>query len=205
MTDEAAAAPQTEPPAPAAKPAPLPGRVTAAGVILLVFGTLSALSSALALLWSLLVMARMGMGFVRFNDFPGPFGGDGFGGGFGGGVGWPGLLFIGFAVAFAVAVAGAHLAAGWGVLQRLAWGRLLGMVVSGTALVVLVLGVLGAVTWVAALPDLRDLPRMPEWFAEWARTIMTAGVTIGVLVSLVAGAAYGYVLWVLARADEVFD
>lgn len=200
MSDEEIAAVSAEPAAAPVKPAPLPGRVTAAGVILLVFGTLSALSSALALLWSLLVMTRMGMGFVRFNDGPGGFGGDGFGGG----VGWPGILFIALAVAVAVAVAGGHLAAGWGVLQRFAWARLLGMVVSGTALVIIVLGVLGTLVWVATFPDLREFERIPEWFADWARTMVTAGVSIGVLVSLFASAAYGFVLWVLARADEDF-
>jgi hypothetical protein len=34
---------------------------------------------------------------------------------------------------------------------------------------------------------------------------MTAAVGFGVLVSLAVGAAYGFVLVVLARADEVFD
>jgi hypothetical protein len=181
---------------------PLPGRVTAAALVLLVFGTLSALSSALALLWSLLVIGRMGMGFMRFSD---GFGGGGFGGGFGGPAGWTSLLFIFVAVALAVAVAGGHLAAGWGILQRQSWGRVLGLVVSGVGLVVLVLGVLGTLTWVAILPDFREFDRIPEWFSNWVRSAMTAGVTIGVLVSLAAGAAYAFVLVVLARADEVFD
>jgi hypothetical protein len=174
----------------------------AAALILLVFGTLSALGSALALLWSLLVLGRMGMGFMRFND---GFGGGGFGGGFGGPPGWTSLLFLFVAVGLAVAVAGGHLAAGWGVLQRQSWGRVLGLVVSGAALVILVLGVIGTLAWVAVLPDFRELDRIPEWFTNWVRGAMTAGVTIGVLVSLAAAAAYGFVLIVLARADEVFD
>jgi hypothetical protein len=87
----------------------------------------------------------------------------------------------------------------------MSWGRILGMVVSGTALAVWILGVLGTLVWVAALPDLSDFDRVPGWFAEWFRTMLTAGVGLGVLVSLVVSAAYGYVLWVLARADEVFD
>jgi hypothetical protein len=69
----------------------------------------------------------------------------------------------------------------------------------------LILGVLGTLVWVAALPDLSQFDRVPGWFADWFRTMLTAGVGIGVLVSLVVCAAYGYVLWVLARADEVFD
>jgi hypothetical protein len=200
MTDEDPTQVSALPPDPPAKTRPagdrprLPGNVTASAIILLVFGTLSALGSAIGVLWSLVVMVRMGMGFDRFGDrFDG------------GGGGWAGFLFFALAVAIAGAVAGGHLAAGWAVLQRLAWGRILGMVVSGAALAVLVLGVLGALVWVAALPDLREIDRVPEWFADWFRTMMTAGVGFGVLVSLVVGAAYGYVLWVLARADEVFD
>jgi hypothetical protein len=192
-------------PSTATRPA-LPGNVTAAAIILLVFGTLSALSSALALLWSLLFLGRMGMGFDRFGGegFNGGFGG-GFNGGFGGGAAGVGFLFFIVAVALAAAVAGGHLAAGWAVLQRLSWGRILGMVVAGAALAVLVLGMLGTLVWVAALPDLSQFDRVPDWFADWFRTMLTAGVGIGVLVSLVVSAAYGYVLWVLARADEVFD
>jgi hypothetical protein len=182
---------------PAASSPRLPGNVTAAAIILLIFGTLSALGGALALLWSLLFIGRMGMGFDRFGG--GGFN-DGFGGGFTGG-----FLFFVLAVALAAAVAGGHLAAGWAVLQRMSWGRILGMVVSGTALAVWILGVLGTLVWVAALPDLSDFDRVPGWFAEWFRTMLTAGVGLGVLVSLVVSAAYGYVLWVLARADEVFD
>jgi hypothetical protein len=174
--------------------------VTAAAVILLVFGTLAAFGSALTLLWSLLAMGRFGM---FMGDFPmnGPMGWRmGFDGGH-----WGGALFVIVAVLFAIAVSGSHIAAGWATLQGLSWGRILGMVVSAVALVVLVLGVVGTLTWVAILPDFRELDRIPEWFTTWFRSAMTAGATIGVLVSLAAGAAYGYVLVVLARSDEVFD
>ncbi len=174
----------------------LPGRVTAAGIILLVFGTLSALGSALGLLWTLLIAGRMSMGFDRFDD--------GFRGG-GGGAGWAAFLFFVVALAIAFAVAGSQLAAGWGVLQRQAWGRILGLVVSGAALVLVILGMLGTLVWVATLPDFREFDRVPEWITNWFRSAMTAGVGFGVLVSLVVAAAYGYVLSVLARADEVFD
>jgi hypothetical protein len=178
--------------------------VTAAALILLVFGTLSAFGSALGVLWWLLVLARMGMGFGRFGD---PFR-DGFGGGFGGGFGasgFFGFLFIALAVALAVAVAGGHIAAGWGILQRWPWARILGLVVSGVGLVVFVVGILGTLVWVGTLPDFREFDRIPGWFATWARDVMTAGVTLGVLVGLVVAAAYAFILVVLARADEVFD
>ncbi|HEY7451108.1 MAG TPA: hypothetical protein VIA02_01150 [Candidatus Limnocylindria bacterium] len=188
--------PPTTDPAPAT-PARLPGRVTAAAIVMLVFGTLSALASAFTLLWSLLFLARMGGGFGRFRD--------GFDDGFGGGIGFASLLFVALAVGLSVAVAGGHLAAGWGILQRLPWARILGMVVSAAALVLLVLGVLGTLVWVAAFPDLREIDRIPEWWTNWIRSLMTAAVGFGVLVSLAVGAAYGFVLVVLARADEVFD
>jgi hypothetical protein len=207
MTDapptEAGTPPPATPPAPPADtpPAPppdradrLPGRVTAAALILLVMGTLSALGSAVTILWSLVLMGRMG-GFDRFD---GGFGGFG---GFGG----TGFLAGVMAVALAAAVAGGHLAAGWGILQRLEWGRVLGLVVSGVALVLIVLGIIGTAAWAAILPDFRELDRVPEWFTSWVRGAMTAGVTIGILVGLAAAVAYGFVLVVLARADDVFD
>jgi hypothetical protein len=171
----------------------LPGRVTAAAIILLVFGTLSALGGAVAILWSLVLVGRMGMmGWDRFE------------GGFGG-YGGAGFLVGVMAVALAAAVAGSQLAAGWGVLQRLPWARILGMVVSAVALVLIVLGVLGTLVWVGTLPDLREFDRVPEWFSDWFRNVMTAGVAMGVLVSLVAGGAYAFVLVTLARAEEVFE
>jgi hypothetical protein len=198
MTD----APATAPASPPSTDQPrLPGRVTAAALVLLVFGTLSAFGSALGLLWSLLVLVRMGMGFGRMGDgFR-----DGFGGGFVASSGLFGFLFIALAVALAVAVAGGHIAAGWGILQRWPWARVLGLVVSGVGLVVFVMGILGTLVWVGTLPDFREFDRIPEWFTTWARDLMTAGVTLGVLVGLVVAAAYAFVLVVLARADEVFD
>ncbi len=188
------------PATPAEPRSSLPGNVTAAAIVLLIFGTLSALGSALAILWSLLLVGRMGMGFDRFG---GGFG-DG-GGSFGGGFGATGFLFGVLAVALAAAIAGGHLAAGWAVLQRLAWGRILGMVVAGAALTVVILSMLGTLVWVATLPDLSEFDRVPGWFEDWFRSLMTAGVGFGVIVSLLVAAAYGYVLWVLARAGEVFD
>jgi hypothetical protein len=169
--------------------------VTAAALVLLVFGALSALGSALGVLWWLLVLARMGMGFGRD--------GGGFGGA--GGGGFFGILFIALAVGLAVAVAGGHLAAGWGVLQRLSWARVLGLVVSGVGLVVFVVGILATMVWVGTLPDFRESDRIPEWFTNWIRDAMTAGVTMGVVIGLVVAAAYAFVLVVLARADDVFD
>jgi hypothetical protein len=169
-------------------------------VILLVFGTLAAFGAALSLLWSLFVMNRMGMGFMpMFDRHPGFMGFDG--GQFG--VGFSGLLFVVLGLAIGAAVAGGHIAAGWAILQRIAWGRILGMVVAGAALAVLAVGVLGTLVWVAALPDFGDFARVPEWWSQWIRSLITAGVGFGVVVSLVVAAAYAYVLVVLARAGDV--
>jgi hypothetical protein len=196
------------PPTPA-EPTPterraLPGNVTAAAVILLVFGTLAAFGAALSLLWSLFVMNRMGMGFtpMMFDRRPGFMD---FGGAFDGpmGFGFSGLLFVVLGLAIGAAVAGGHIAAGWAILQRITWGRILGMVVAGAALAVLAIGVLGTLVWVAALPDFGDFARVPEWWSQWIRSLITAGVGFGVVVSLVVGAAYAYVLVILARAGDV--
>jgi hypothetical protein len=174
--------------------------VTAAAVILLVFGTLAAFGAALSLLWSLFVMNRMGMGFMPMFDRQ-----PGFMGFHGGqlGFGFSGFLFVVLGLAIGAAVAGGHIAAGWAILQRIAWGRILGMVVAGAALAVLIVGVLGTLVWVAALPDFGDFVRVPEWWSQWIRSLITAGVGFGVVVSLVVGAAYAYVLVVLARAGDI--
>ena len=200
------AAPASPPP-PALPPDPppgppiatLPGNVTAAAILLLIFGTLAGIGTAMSLLAAIAFSARRFMPFDGFNGFS-DF--ERFGGG--------GMFVVGFTPVLVTLVLGAavtagHIAAGAGILQRMTWGRILGMVVSAVALVVLVLGVAGTLTWVAILPDFRELDRIPEWFTTWFRSAMTAGVTIGVLVSLAAGAAYAYVLVVLARSDEVFD
>jgi hypothetical protein len=44
---------------------------------------------------------------------------------------------------------------------------------------------------------------VPEWWSQWIRSLITAGVGFGVVVSLVVGAAYAYVLVVLARAGDI--
>jgi hypothetical protein len=40
---------------------------------------------------------------------------------------------------------------------------------------------------------------------DWIRVLMTWTVAVGVVVGVLLIAAYGFVLWVLARADETFD
>ena len=180
---------------------PLPGNVTGAAVILLVFGTLAAFGAALSLLWSLFVMNRIGMGFMPMfdgpmRDMPGAFDGRF-------GFGFSGLLFVVLGLAIGAAVAGGHIAAGWAILQRLSWGRILGMVVAGAALAVIAVGVLGTLVWVAALPDFSEIGRIPEWWSQWIRSLITAGVGFGAIVSLVVAVAYAYVLVVLARAGDV--
>jgi hypothetical protein len=113
-------------------------------------------------------------------------------------------LFVVLAVAFVAAVAGGHLAAGWAILQRLAWGRILGMVVSGVALVVLALGLVGTLAWAAAVSDLVDQYGSGYW-VEWFRNVASIGVTVGALVTIAIGAGYAFILWVLARHGEVFE
>lgn len=196
------------PPEPAARAPggpkrPLPGTVTAAAIVLLVFGTLAAFGSSVALLWSLFAMRRL---VPVFNDEFGP----GLMGGFHGGQGsWMGIASFGLTVVIGAAVAGGHLAAGWAVLKGMAWGRILGMVVSGVGLVVLVLGVSGTLIWASALqslPGYMDPGFMGSGhMVGWFRSMMTSSVAFGVVVSIAAGIAYVFVLTVLARHGEAFD
>ncbi|HJT63145.1 MAG TPA: hypothetical protein VJ839_00040 [Candidatus Limnocylindria bacterium] len=65
-------------------------------------------------------------------------------------------------VALAATVAGAHLATGWGVLQRRSWGRILGLVVNGTALAILILGVLGTMAWLPPSPTCGNSTASPN-------------------------------------------
>ena len=195
--------PEPAPRGPAGPRPPLPGTVTAAAIILLVFGTIAAFGSALFLLGSLSMR--------RFMPMFDPDFGSGYMPGFDGGQFWfVGIATFGVAVLIGAAIAGGHIAAGWAILQRLGWGRILGMVVSGVALVVGVLGVAGTLIWASAIQSLPDYVG-PGWMGggghmmDWYRGVMTSGVAFGVVASIAVAAAYVFVLVVLARHGEIFD
>jgi hypothetical protein len=193
MTDE-----MPQGPAPASA-GTLPGNLTAAAVVLLVFGALDGLASVLMLLAAVLAGAR----HMTVIDDPRLMGGspglpwvmDG------GHAGFMGLLFLLLLALLGAAVTGSHVAAGWGILQRRSWGRLLGVVVSATALVVLLVGLAATLVWAAAgiAPDLADYPRQMRMHY---RSAMGATIALGTVLTLLAAAAYGFVLWVLARHPD---
>lgn len=192
MTDETSQAPASTP------DGARPGNLTAAAVVLLVFGALSGLATVLMLLAAVLAGARQ---MTVYGD-PGRLGGsmgapwvmDGGHGAF------MGLLFLALVALLGGAVTGAHVAAGWGILERRLWGRLLGVVVSATALVVLVVGLAGTLVWAVSgmSPEFVDYPRR----AMHDRSAMGAMIALGTVVTLGAIAAYGFVLWVLARRGD---
>jgi len=201
--------------------------VNAAAVILLVFGGISALNTLLVMLMAVLAAAgragRMGGGMWQnapglqdgARPFDGPAGGmpmvigpvamDGSALGFA----FLALLIIGAA---GVVIAGSQIAAGVWILQRRAWGRILGIVVSSMALIVLVVGLIGTMAWAAAWAGsgLEDMPRqmggyMTSHAGGHGRTLFGAVIGIGAIVDLALMVAYGWVLAILARHPEAFD
>ena len=225
MTDEAvptaaSVADSAAQPAPAKSSADKAhGRVNAAAVILLVFGGISALNTLAVMFWVVVAgAARAGrQGVVTFQTDGGFMNGgrpftDGQGGGMptvmGGapadghmlGFAFLALLIIGAAGAV---IAGSQILAGVWILQRRAWGRLLGMVVSGMALVVLVVGLASALVWIGAwAPAMADAPRH---MGEHVRAAFGAIVGFGAIVTLVLMLAYGWILFILARHEEAFE
>ncbi len=190
-------APDIPPPViPASEPAArLPGNITAAAVVLLVFGALGGVSTVLSLLAFLLG------GTGRFT----PYGDPGMMGrqwvADGGQTAWMGLLFVALLAFLGAALTAAHVAAGWAILQRHRWARVLGLVVSGAALVALVVGLASILVWTTVA--------MPPGFIDYGRRMVVdyhsvtgAVVALGTIITLGLIAAYGFVLWVLARHGE---
>ena len=176
----------------------LPGNLTAAAVVLLVFGALAGIGTVLALLAALLAGGR-------FSSYTGPgWMQDQMGGQWvtdGGHAAWMGLVFLALLALLGAAITGAHVAAGWAILQRHRWARVLGLVVSGAALVVLVVGLLSTLAWATT--------GMPPGFDDYSRrmgdyyhSMMGATLALGTIISLALIAAYGFVLWVLARHGD---
>lgn len=206
----------SEPPPP--PPSGLPGSVTAAAVLLLIFGTLAGLGTAFMVLM-MLTFAAIPMGPMMSDpslsaldpcygvtlpdgsnscawathDYSGWSSGTAY---------WSmGLLSVALMAVVGAAVTGGHIAAGVAILQRQNWGRILGMVVSGAALVVLVL-VVGSMLVTAAvpMPGFENIRYSHMYFGP----MMTASIVFSGLVAVALVAAYGFVLWVLARRGDVF-
>jgi hypothetical protein len=186
----ASPAPVIPAPEPAAR---LPGNLTAAAVVLLVFGALGGVSTVLALLAFLLGGTRP---LVLRDEFGmGQWVTDG------GQTAWMGLLFVALLAFLGAALTAAHVAAGWAILQRHRWARVLGLVVSGAALVALVVGLASILVWttVAIPPGINDYGRR---MGDYYHSVTGAIVALGTIITLGLIAAYGFVLWVLARHGE---
>lgn len=203
-----------------------PGSVTAAAVLLLSFGMLAALGTAFALLGTLAssmrrlsqVMPhqiRYPMQFPMDGPMTGPM--DAPGGKFGDAM--VGLHMVpdgGYVLIFGLislllvgliggAIAGAHIAAGLAILQRRAWGRVLGMAGSGAALVFLVMGLVAALVWASFAMSAGPWDEVPRHMGGDFRSMMTAVVAYGTVVTLLMIGAYAFILAALARHGDAFD
>ncbi|HKZ92757.1 MAG TPA: hypothetical protein VJZ50_11510, partial [Candidatus Limnocylindrales bacterium] len=202
MTDELPEVPAAE---------PLPRNVSAAAVLLVTFGILAAFGTALALLATLSSgmrrFAHLVPQSVRFQwqdpmDGPVIQYGDPMGGIYlvadGGHLFFLGLLFVVLLGLLGAAIAGAHVAAGLAILQRRAWGRLLGMAGSGAALVVLVMGLASTLLWASVLTSVGAWDDIPRHMGGYYWSVMNAVVGFGTVVTLLMIAAYAFILWALA-------
>lgn len=116
---------------------------------------------------------------------------------------WGGFVSVGLMAALGAGITGAHIAAGIAILQRREWGRILGMVVSGAALVLVFLAA------GASLPSMLILPPSDSgmgngWDQYYAATTAVSAA-FGIIVAVLAIIGYGFVLWTLARRGEVFE
>jgi hypothetical protein len=176
-------------------------------VLLLIFGTLAGLGTALVVFTMLMFTA------IPVSSFPAMecMRGDPFcdistdpSFGFNAGFWFMGVASVALMAIVGAAVAGGHIAAGIAILQRRSWARILGMVISGAALVILVLG-LGTTLTAAIVPTPPFDDQMGAQWDQYYAATMAATLAFGTVVVIFVGAAYGYVLWVLARRGEAFE
>jgi len=180
---------------------PLPGSVTAAAVVLLIYGVLGSLATLLMLLASVLFAQLPNMmpsDSYFYRGYPG-FSEESF----------SAMMTMGvaFMVAFAVVgalLAAAHLAAGIGVLKRRSWARILGLVVSGLAVVVLLLWLAGAVLSMS-MPFPDSFGTVPGFDEQWYRSMQATMLGFGIGFTALIAAPYVLVIAVLIRRGDVFE
>ena len=144
--------------------ATLPGNVTAAAVFLFILGTLAGLVALFGFISTPTKVVEVSGGVTRVTD-----------------LGLTSALTI---LVLGGAVTAAHIAAGRGILRGRAWGRILGLVVSGMAIVVLLLSLLYTVA---------------------PATLLTNSLALGtVMVTTLLIAAYALVIWAVARHGNAF-
>ena len=178
---------------------PLPGSVTAAAVILLIYGVLGSLATLLMLLTVVLFAQLPNMmpsdyfsrGYPGFNE-------ESFGAMMTMGV----VFMVAFAVVGAL-LAAAHVAAGIGVLKRRGWARILGLVVSGLAVVVLILWLAGSVISMS-MPFPNSFGTVPGFDEQWYRSMQATMLGFGIGFTALIAAPYVFVIAVLIRRGDVF-
>ena len=180
----------------AAAPQPgVPGSVTAAAVILFVMAALIGLLAAVLLLTSSMMSGfpgdwMLGPGFESVSDPTSDAFMD---------------ATAGFLIVFAVIMLGVavgHVLAGIGVLRRRGWARIVGLVLSALALLLLLLGIAGSLIALAEPIPYGVVP--PGFTEESMRQDAIFGAIFGLVTSGAFLLGYLYVVIVLARRGDVF-
>ena len=173
----------------------LPTSVLVAAVILIVVAVLIALF-ALLIVFSASLMSSI-------SD-PSVFGAD-----YGGSITREQLemgmsLAGGFLIAFAIVallLSGSHFVGAIGILKRRSWGRITGLVLSFLALLILLIG-LGST--LASFGQVPIYPGSTGFTEEQLEQVARTGAIVGLTVTAIFTAAYGFVAAVLLRRGDVF-
>jgi hypothetical protein len=172
----------------------LPTSVLAAAVILIVVAVLIALM-ALFILFSAALMNSISDPSV-FGDFEGSITREQLEAG----MSIAGGFFIVFAI-IALLLSGSHFVGAIGILRRRSWGRITGLVLSFLALLVLLIG-LGST--IASFGQVPIYPANSGFSEEQLEQVARTGAIVGLTVTAIFTAAYGYVAAVLLRRGDVF-
>lgn len=178
-------------PGPMPKP-PLPGMLLAAGIVLLVAGTLAGILGAIFLF--------TGLVYDQLPNTPGSGMTDAE---FRATMGAAKILVIVLGIGGLV-VAGAHMAAGVGIIRRADWARIVGMVVAVLAILVSLLFLLLIVVAGTQPPGSLSGAGLTEVELEQLRAAAGIGLVFAVGLFGTALLAYGFVLVALIRRGSAF-
>ena len=109
-------------------------------------------------------------------------------------------LFIAFAI-IALLLSGSHFVGAIGILRRRSWGRITGLVLSFLALLILLIG-LGSTF--ASFGQVPIYPGGTGFSEEQLEQVARTGAIVGLTVTGIFTAAYGFVAAVLLRRGDVF-
>ena len=172
----------------------LPASVLAAAVILIVVAVLIALM-ALLIMFSASLMNSISDPSV-FGDFEGSITRDQLEAG----MSVAGGFFVVFAI-IALLLSGSHFVGAIGILKRRSWGRITGLVLSFLALLILLIG-LGST--IASFGQVPIYPGNSGFSEEQLEQVARTGAIVGLTVTAIFAAAYGFVAAVLLRRGDVF-